>query len=481
VTAPDRRPDAVVVGSGPNGLAAAITLARAGLSVVVYEANATVGGGMRSAELTLPGFVHDVCSTIQGTSVASPFFQALDLDARGAELVHPAAPLAHPLDDGRVALLERSVAATAAGLGEDGRAYRRLLGPLVREADRIVSLVLGPLLRVPAHPLAAVRFGLPALRSSVGLARSRFRDEPARALLGGLCAHSMVALDRPTTAAFGLVLAITAHAYGWPLVRGGTQRLADALGAELRSLGGTIVCDRRITSLEELPPARAILFDTTPRALVEIAGDRLGGRYRRRLAGFRYGPGAFKVDWALDAPIPWRTAEIARAGTVHLGGTMEEIAAAEDEVARGRHPDKPFVLLVQGSLFDDSRAPQGRHTGWAYCHVPNGSTVDMTARIEAQVERFAPGFGDRILARATSSPVELEAYNPNYVGGDINGGLQDLRQLITRPVARRDPYSTPARGLYLCSSSTPPGGGVHGMSGVFAARSALRREFGLHA
>lgn len=472
-------PDAIVVGSGPNGLAAAITLARAGRSVVVYESRSTVGGGMRSAELTLPGFIHDVCSTIQGTSVASPFFQGLDLAARGVELVHPDAPLAHPLDDGRVAMLERSVETTAGGLGVDERAYRRLFGPLVREADRILPLVLGPMLRLPDHPLAALRFGLPALLSSVRLARSRFRDEPARALLAGLSAHSMVALGRPTTAAFGLVLGITAHAYGWPLVRGGTQRLADGLAAEFRALGGEIVTGRTITSLTDLPPARAILFDTGPQALAAIAGDRLPARYRRKLTGFRYGPGAFKVDWALDGPIPWRSPEVGRAGTVHLGGTMAEVAAAEDDVAHGRHPDRPFVLLVQGSLFDPTRAPAGKQTGWAYCHVPNGSTVDMTDRIEAHVERFAPGFRDRILARATAGPADLQAYNPNYAGGDINGGIQDLRQLITRPVARIDPYSTPARGLYLCSSSTPPGGGVHGMSGVHAARSALRREFGM--
>jgi phytoene dehydrogenase-like protein len=477
----DSTPDAVVIGSGPNGLAAAITLARAGRSVVVYEGRATVGGGMRSAELTLPGFVHDVCSTIQGTSVASPFFQGLDQAGLGIELVHPGAPLAHPLDDGRVAVLERSVPATAAGLGVDGRAYRRLFGPRGREGDRLVPLVLGLMLRPPAHPLAAARFGLVALRSSLGLARSRFRDEPARALLAGLSAHSMVALDRPTTAAFGLVLGITAHAYGWPLVRGGTQQLADALAAELRSLGGTIVTGQWVGSLGELPPARAILFDTAPQALVAISGDRIQGRYRRRLEGFRFGPGAFKVDWALDGPIPWRAPGVDRAGTVHIGGTMSEVAAAEQEVARGGHPDRPFVILVQGSLFDGTRAPEGKHTGWAYCHVPNGSTVDMTDRIEAQVERFAPGFRDRILARATSGPADLEAYDPNYVGGDINGGIQDLRQLITRPVARLDPYSTPIRGLYLCSSSTPPGGGVHGMSGVWAARSALRREFGQHA
>ena len=472
-------PDAIVVGSGPNGLAAAITLARAGCSVVVYEAGDTVGGGMRSAELTLPGFVHDVCATIVGTSVASPFFGSLVLSGHGVELVHPGAPLAHPLDDGRVAMLERSVAATAAGLGEDGGAYRALFGPLVREAERIMPFVLGPILRLPAHPLAAARFGLPAIRSSAGLAQSQFRDEPARALFAGLGAHSMVALDRPATAAFGLVLGITAHAYGWPLVRGGIGRLAGALAAELRSLGGTILTGHEVASLDELPRARAILLDTTPRALLAIAGDRIRGRSRGRLAGFRYGPGAFKVDWALDGPIPWTSPSVARAGTVHLGGTLDEIVAAEDEVARGRHPGRPFVLLVQASLFDPARAPRGRHTGWAYCHVPNGSSVDMTERIEAQVERFAPGFRERILARATAGPADLEASNPNDVGGDINGGIEDLRQLFTRPVARRDPYATPASGVYLCSASTPPGGGVHGMSGYFAARSALRREFGI--
>lgn len=471
-------PDAVVVGSGPNGLAAAITLARAGRSVVVYERAETIGGGMRSAELTLPGYIHDVCSTIQGTSVASPFFAGLDLARHGLELIHPAVPLAHPFDDGRVALLERSVASTAAGLGSDGPAYERLLGPLVRDAEKILPFILGPTLRVPHQPLALARFGLPALWPADRLARRRFRDDPARALISGLCAHSMVALNRLATTSFGLVLAMTAHAYGWPVVRGGTQRLADALAAELRSLGGEIVTGHPVTSLDELPAARAILFDTTPRALVAIAGPALHGNYRRRLAGFRYGPGVVKVDWALDGPIPWRAEGATRAGTVHVGGTMMEIAAAEAAVARGGHPERPFVIVVQASRLDPDRAPAGKHTGWAYCHVPNGSTVDMSARIEAQIERFAPGFGDRILARSVRLPADLELDNPNYVGGDINAGIEDLRQLFTRPVARLDPYSTPARGIYLCSSSTPPGGGVHGMCGVWAARSALRREFG---
>ncbi len=471
-------PDAVVVGSGPNGLAAAITLARAGRSVVVFEGAATVGGGMRSAQLTLPGYIHDVCSTIQGTSAASPFFRGLDLSTLGVELIHPPVPLAHPLDGGQVALLERSVEATASGLGPDGPAYRRLLGPLVRDADRILPFVLGPSLRMPRHPLAVARFGLSGLVPAARTARRRFRNDPAQALLGGLCAHSMVALDRAATTSFGLVLAMTAHAYGWPVVRGGTQILADALAAELRALGGELITGHPVTSLDDLPAARVMLFDTTPRALVRIAGSRLEGRYRRRLAGFRYGPGIVKLDWALDGPIPWQAEAATRAGTVHVGGTFAEIAAAEAEVAHGGHPERPFVIVVQASRFDPSRAPAGKHTGWAYCHVPNGSTFDMTARIEAQIERFAPGFRDRIMARSVRLPADLEHDNPNYVGGDINAGIEDIRQLFTRPVARLDPYSTPARGIYLCSSSTPPGGGVHGMCGVWAARSALRRDFG---
>jgi phytoene dehydrogenase-like protein len=470
-------PDAIVVGSGPNGLAAAITLARAGRSVVVYEGAETIGGGMRSAEMTLPGIVHDVCSTIQGTSLASPFFRELDLPSLGVELVHPEAPVAHPIDDGRVAMLERPVAVTAAGLGPDERHYRRLMAPLVRDADKLMPFVLGPFDPFPRHPLAAARFGLLALRSAQGMA-GRFPGDLAPALLTGLSAHSMVPLHLPTTAAFGLVLAISAHAYGWPVVRGGTQALADAMAARLRSLGGEIVTSHTVATLRDVPAARAILFDTSPRALARIAGDRLPDRYRRRLESFRFGPGIFKLDWALDGPIPWRSTAVARAGTVHLGGTTREVLASEREVARGHHPERPFVILVQASRFDRARAPDGKETGWAYCHVPNGSDVDMTDRIETQVERFAPGFRDRILARAERGPATLEAENPNYVGGDINGGLQDWRQLFTRPVARLDPYSTPARGLYLCSSSTPPGGGVHGMCGVWAARSALKREFG---
>ena len=389
--------------------------------------------------------------------------------------------MAHPLDDGRVAMLERSVAATAAGLGDDAAAYRHLMAPLVRDADKLMPFVLGPFNPFPRHPLAAARFGFPALRSARGLAGS-FRDELAPALMTGLSGHAMVPLGQPLTSAFGLVLGISAHAYGWPVVRGGTQVMADAMAARLRSLGGEIVTGRPIASLDELPAARAILFDTTPRALAAIAGDRLPDRYRRRIEGFRYGAGIFKLDWALDGPIPWRTESVGRAGTVHLGGTWREIAAAEDDVTH-----RPASRSDRSSSSSRRRRPtprvrrHGRETGWAYCHVPNGSTVDMTERIEAQVERFAPGFRDRILARAVRSPAQLEHDNPNYIGGDINGGIQDWRQLFTRPVAKLDPYATPTRGLYLCSSSTPPGGGVHGMCGVWAARSALKREFGTRA
>lgn len=469
-------PDAVVVGAGPNGLAAAITLAAAGRSVVVYEAASIPGGGCRSAELTLPGFVHDVCSTVHPFGSASPFLRGVDLVGNGVEWIHPDVPLAHVLDGGRAAVLDRSVAVTARGLGGDGRAWRRLFGRLAQDAPKLAPELLGPVVHVPRHPLALARFGLPALRSAVGLARSRFDGDEARALFGGMAAHAMVPIDRPLTAGFGLALGLFAHGFGWPFVRGGSGRITDALVAELARLGGSIVTDHPVTSLDELPPARAYLLAVAPRQVVAIAGDRLPSSYRRRLERFRYGPGVFKIDWALDGPVPW-TAEAARhAGTVHVGGTIEEIARGEAEVGAGRHPEQPFVLFAQPTVADPSRAPEGKHTGWAYCHVPNGSERDMTEAIEAQVERFAPGFRDLVLARSTHTAVEMEAYDANYVGGDINGGIQDAAQLIFRPVARLDPYATPARGIYLCSSSTPPGGGVHGMSGYHAARSALRRD-----
>ncbi len=463
----------MVVGAGPNGLAAAIALARAGRGVRLLEGQATVGGGCRSAELTLPGYVHDTCSTVHALALASPFLRQLPLAEHGLELVHPDAPLAHPLDDGSAVVLERSVADTARGLGADGRAYRRLFDPLVRDAGPLFGELLAPL-RAPRHPLLLGRFGLSAVRSAASLARSRFEGERARALLAGCCAHSMLSLRSPVSAAFGIVLALSAHAVGWPVARGGSQRLADALADHLRSLGAAIETGRPVESLDELGQAAPVLLDVTPRQLLALAGTRLPDRYRRALERYRYGPGIFKLDWALDGPIPWTAAEVARAGTVHLGGTLDEVAAGEQDTFEGRHAPRPFVLLVQASRFDDTRAPAGKHSAWAYCHVPSGSTRDMTAAIEAQVERFAPGFRDLIAARSTMDSAEVERRNPNYVGGDINGGLQDIRQLFTRPVARPVPYSTPLPGVYLCSSSTPPGGGVHGMSGYWAARAALR-------
>jgi phytoene dehydrogenase-like protein len=411
--------------------------------------------------------VHDVCSAVHPLAVGSPFLRGLALP----ELVQPSAPLAHPLDDGSAVLLERSLEATAAGLDDgDGEAWLRLFAPFVERAEDLLEDTLGPL-RSPRHPLLLARFGLTALRSADGLARRAFRGERARALFAGLCAHSTLPLTAPATASFGLVLGLLGHAFGWPVVRGGSQRIADALVEQLRALGGEVETGRRVGSLRDLPPARAVLLDVTPRQLLAIAGDRLSSRYALRLARYRYGPGAFKLDYALDGPIPWRAAECARAGTVHLGGTLDEIVASE--AAPGR--ERPYVLLAQQSLFDDTRAPEGKHTVWAYCHVPNGWDGNATEAIEAQIERFAPGFRDRVLARHVLGPADLERHDENYAGGDVNGGLQDLRQLFARPVPRLVPYSTPVPGLYLCSSSTPPGGGVHGMCGFHAARAALAR------
>jgi phytoene dehydrogenase-like protein len=464
-------PDAVVVGSGPNGLVAAITLARARRSVLVVEAAATPGGGTRSAELTLPGFVHDVCSTIHALAIASPCFSEMPLADHGLEFVHPPAPLAHPLDDGTAVMLERSVAETAAGLGPDEREYRRLMKPFVDGVDRLTPFLLGHS-PIPRHLLAA-RFGLLALRSAVGLAK-RFDGKRARALFSGLAAHSIQDLHRVPTASFGLVLGLFGHTHGWPLIRGGSQRLAEALVSYLRSLGGEIETGWQVESVDELPQATVTLLDVTPRQVLRIAGHRLPGRYTKALRRYRYGPGVFKVDWALDGPVPWAAEECARAATLHLGGTLEEIAASENAVWRGEEPERPYVLIAQQSLFDETRAPEGKQTLWGYCHVPNGSSVDMTERIEAQVERFAPGFRHRILARSVRGPTEIERYNENYIGGDINGGVQDLWQLYTRPVVRLNPYSTPVDGLYICSSSTPPGGGVHGLCGYYAAWSALK-------
>ena len=407
-------------------------------------------------------------------AAGSPFFSTLPLSEHGLDWVHPPAPLAHPLDNGTAVMMERSVEATADGLGPDAASYSELFVPLVSDWDKLTVDILGPL-RFPRHPLVTARFGLTGLRSARSVAQARFRGERARALFAGLAAHSILPLERPLSAAFGLVLGAAGHAVGWPMPRGGAQRISGALASHLTSLGGRIETGVPVERLEDVPAAAVTLLDMTPRQVVKIAGRRLPGRFRRSLDAYRYGPAAFKVDWALSGPVPWRASECARAGTVHLGGSMDEIANAERDVWLGRHPDKPFVLLSQPSLFDPSRAPEGRHTVWAYCHVPNGSRFDMTDRIEAQVERFAPGFRERILKRSVRPPAALEEYNPNCVGGDINGGVQDLGQLFSRPARMLNPYSIPSTDIYICSSSTPPGGGVHGMCGYFAARAALRR------
>lgn len=465
--------DAVVVGAGPNGLAAAVELARRGRSVVVLEAEDHIGGGASSAELTLPGFVHDVGSAIHPLGYASPFFGTLPLEEHGLEWIHPPAPLAHPFDDGTAAVLERSTRETAATLGPDARAYGRLMDPLSEDARRIrASLTGSP--EFPRHPLSLAAAGLRSLRPARAVAESVFVGDRARALFSGNAAHSFLPLEKRPSALFGFVLGTLGHAFGWPLPKGGSQSIADALASYLRSLGGEVFTGVRVRSVNDVPETRTVLFDLTPRQVLEIAGEHFTERYEGALKRYRYGPGVFKMDLALDGPVPWNAGECLRAGTVHLGGTLEEVSAGEAAVARGEHPERPFVLLAQQSLFDPSRAPEGNHTVWAYCHVPNGSTFDMSGRIEAQIERFAPGFGDRILARSAWGPADLERRNANLVGGDINGGYMDLRQLLGRPMLRPDPYSTSASGLFICSSSTPPGGGVHGLSGYLAARSALR-------
>jgi phytoene dehydrogenase-like protein len=465
------QPDAIVIGSGPNGLAAAIAIARAGRKVLVLEAEPTIGGGVRSAELTLPGFVHDVCSAAHPLAVASPFFRTLPLDAHGLRWIAPPVMLAHPLDDGTAAAIVRSVEETASALGADGRAYRRLFGAIVDAWPRLEASVLGPPLRIPAHPVALARFGLKAIQPAERLARRSFTTDGARALVAGIAAHGMIPLDRRPTAAFALVLGAMAHVAGWVMPKGGAQSLTDALASYFRSLGGEIATGQRVASIDDLPQARAVLCDLSPRPLLQIAGHRFPDWYRRQLEAYRYGQGVFKVDWALEAPIPWRAPPCARAGTVHVGGTLDDIARAEADVWRGRAPERPFVLLTQPSLFDPTRAPADRQTAWAYCHVPRGSQDDMLARIEQQIERFAPGFRDRILARSVLRPADIERRNANYVGGDIGAGISDIPQLVARPT--RLTYATPVRGLYICSASTPPGVGVHGMCGYHAAHCAL--------
>jgi phytoene dehydrogenase-like protein len=463
--------DAVVVGSGPNGLAAAITIQQAGFSVLLIEAKDTIGGGMRSAELTLPHFIHDVCSAIHPLAVGSPFFKTLPLEQHGLEFIYPPFALAHPFDDGRAAALYKSVEQTAQALGEDEQAYLKLLHPLVNSWPQIEADVLGPL-HFPKHPVAMARFGLKALTSAVHLAK-RFRSKEARGLWAGTAAHSIQPLSNAATSAIGLVLLAAGHIGGWPFPKGGSNAIAQALASYFVALGGRIETNFYVHSLHQLPSSHAVLFDVTPRQLLQIGGYKFSSLYTWQLKRYRYGMGVFKIDWALEGPIPFRASVCRQAGTIHLGNSLEEIVAAEQAVSEGKLPDRPFVLLTQQSLFDPSRAPQGKHTAWAYCHVPNGSKADMTDRIEKQVERFAPGFRSQILAKNVMDTAQMEVYNPNYIGGDINGGIIDIGQLFTRPALRLSPYKTSAKGIYICSSSTPPGGGVHGMCGYHAAKRAL--------
>jgi phytoene dehydrogenase-like protein len=460
------------VGAGPNGLAAAVTLAHAGRSVRVIEAQETIGGGTRTAELTLPGYRHDICSAIHPLLAASSFFRSLELDL---ELVEPPAALAHPFEDGSALLVRRSVDETAAALGVDREIYRELFAPLASGWQDLEGELLGPLIHLPWHPLVFARFGLRGLRSAQGFAQAHFASERTRALFAGAAAHSLLPLERTASASFGLILLLLGHVTGWPFPRGGSQAIADALAGRLRSLGGEIETGREVTSLRELPRSKLVLCDVSPRQLVRIGHDVLPSRYRRRLERWRHGPGVFKLDYALDGPIPWRAPGIAEAGTVHLGGSMAEIAESERAPWQGRHAERPFVLLAQQSLFDDTRAPGGKHTAWAYCHVPSGSAVDMRDRVESQIERYAPGFKKRILACSAQTTRDLERKNANLVGGDISGGANTLGQLVARPTLRPIPYSTPLRWLYLCSASTPPGGGVHGLCGHLAAVAALKR------
>lgn len=467
--------DAIIVGSGPNGLAAAITLQKAGLSVLVVEGKDSIGGGMRTLELTLPGFKHDVCSAIHPMAIGSPFFATIPLHEHGLEFIHAPLAAAHPLDNGETAILSKSTKETATSLGIDQDAYLSLIAPLVESWPKIAADVMSPL-HFPKHPLLMAQFGLNAMKSASWVA-NRFSTEKAKGLWAGMAAHSIQPLTNYSTAAIGMVLSAVGHIHGWPIPKGGSQSIADALASYFVSLGGKIETGFMIQSLNQLPSSNAVLFDVTPKQLLRIAGDRFSPIYKWQLERYRYGMGIFKIDWALSGPIPFTSPECRMAGTVHLGNTFSEIAAGEQLSSFGGHPEKPFVLLAQQSLFDSTRAPEGKQTAWAYCHVPNGSTVDMTRAIENQVERFAPGFKDLIIARNVMNSMQMEAYNPNYIGGDINGGIIDIGQLFTRPALRTSPYRTSAKGIYICSSSTPPGGGVHGMCGFHAAKTALNDIF----
>jgi phytoene dehydrogenase-like protein len=472
--------DAVIAGSGPNGLAAAITLARAGYSVLVWEANATIGGGARSAELTLPGFVHDVCSAVHPLAAGSPFFKTLPLGRFNLEWIHPDVPLAHPFDDGTAACLYQDVDLTAEQLSGDSRNYRRLMKPLARNWEKLANEFLQPMLHWPRHPVALARFGILGICPATLLAKFSFKNEPARALFGGIAAHSFLPLESIVSSAFGLVLGMAGHAVGWPIPRGGSQAITNALANYLRELGGNIEINHRLENLNDLPKSRAVLLDLSVWEFLRIASQQMPPRYRRRLESFRHAPGIFKIDYALSYPAPWKAEACRRAGTIHLGGTIDETAAAERDVAQGKIPDRPFVLVAQQSLFDEARAPRGQHTLWVYCHVPFNCEIDMTDRVESQIERFAPGFRDCIIARNKMSAADLTKSNPNLAGGDINGGAANLAQLIARPLLSPSPYRTPIKGVYLCSASTPPGGGVHGMCGYHAACAALRGVLAKH-
>ncbi|MBN2808802.1 MAG: NAD(P)/FAD-dependent oxidoreductase [Deltaproteobacteria bacterium] len=466
--------DALIVGSGPNGLSAGIMLARRGFRTLIVEQAETIGGGCRSAALTESGFIHDICAAVHPLGFSSPIFKELQLEQQGLKWRQPEIPLAHPLDDGRAALLHRSLAATAENLGRDGQAYQELVNPFVNSWPELVSSILGPVLSLPRHPLLMARFAQASLPSVKHLVNRHFYGDAGKALFAGLAVHGLLPLERAPTASFAMVLSCAAHAAGWPLVAGGSQELAHALARTFCKFGGRIESGRPIKNFADLPAARTTLFDLNPGQIAALAGKRFSLSQSQRLRRFRHGPGVFKLDWALNEKIPWRNPDCGRAGTVHLGGTFAEIARSEREVWLGCHPAKPAVILVQPSLFDPSRAPMGKHTAWAYCHVPAGSDFDMHQAVEDQIERFAPGFKETIRQRSIMNPPAMEAHNPNYVGGDITGGVQNLRQTIFRPTVTLRPYNLPRPGWFLCSASSPPGGGVHGMCGFHAARQAIK-------